>query len=306
MNEQLLKNLPCFVQVAKLGSFSAAARAMNITPAAVSKNVSILENLLKVRLFNRTTRNLNLTQEGFRLLQEADSAITLLENVFDHLKFQPDSPMGTVRISVANVVGKHLVLPLLPELHQRYPNIQYDLDFEDRLVDVVKEGYDLVIRGAKVADSSLILRPLMPLDIRLAASPEYLNLYGEPKTLDELNQHRHIFRRFANGQIVPWRFRCADGSFKLYYPSNQLLTVSDPEAVMIALLNNMGIGEVPNYLLEPALKAGRLKIILPKLHDKSEYQLVMLYPHKSLISERVKCVIDFFVEKFAKYRSFLK
>lgn len=169
------------------------------------------------------------------------------------------------------------------------------LDFDDHVVDIVKGGYDLVIRGGHIVDSSLILRPLMPLPLALAASITYLQKYAEPKTIEDLSQHKHIVRRFADGKMVMWQFHRFDGGVEAYSPSHIVLTVSDPEAIMQAVAQGIGIGEVPYYLLKPYLDSGEVKILMPKLHYAGDYQLVMLYPHRSLLAKRVVCTIEFFL-----------
>lgn len=297
LREDILKNLPYFVQTAQLGSFSAAAKAMNLTPSAISKNVSLLEQSLGFRLFNRTTRSLRLTEEGSALLQQTSNSLDTLATLIEQLKPISEEPMGVVKISVANVIGRHILLPLLDKFYQQYPKIQLFLDFDDHVVDIVKGGYDLVIRGGHIADSSLILRPLMPLPLALAASTTYLQKYAEPTTLAELAQHRHIIKRLADGKTIAWQFRRNDGGVDFYPAVQPILTVSDSEAIMQAVAQGIGIGEVPYYLLKPYLDSGEVKILMPKLHYAGDYQLVMLYPHRSLLAKRVVCTIEFFLQQ---------
>lgn len=303
MLDCLLKNLPFFIQTAQLGSFSAAASAMNLTPSAVSKNISQLETALGFRLFNRTTRNIRLTEEGKVLLKQATASLDTLSSVIEQLNPDTKNPSGMVKISVANVIGKNIVLPLLDKFYQQYPHIQLMLDFDDHVVDIIQGGYDLVIRGGHITDSSLIVRPLMDLPVALAASSDYLRQYTEPTSLAELSLHRHIVRRFSDGKIVAWQFRCADGGLEYYTPSNPILIVSDPEAIMKAVVSGIGIGEVPYYLLKSYLKTGKIKQLLPKWHYVGDYKLVMLYPHRSLLAKRVSSVIDFLVKELRKYNT---
>lgn len=297
MLDNLLKNLPYFIQTARLGSFSSAAKMMNLTPSAISKNISQLESALGFRLFNRTTRNLSLTDEGKILLQQATASLDNLSSVVEQLKLDTLDPSGIVKISVANVIGKNILLPILDKFYQRYPHIQLHLDFDDHVVDIIQGGYDLVIRGGHIAESSLIIRHLMPLPVGLAASPKYLQQYTEPTSIAELEQHRHIVRRFSDGKIAAWQFFRSDDSLECYTPNNAVLTVSDPEAIMKAVISGIGIGEVPYYLLKPYLETGKVKLLLPELHYVGDYELVMLYPHRSLLAKRVVSVIEFIVQQ---------
>lgn len=296
MLDSLLKNLPFFIQTAHLGSFSAAASAMNLTPSAVSKNISQLEAELGFRLFNRTTRSIRLTEEGEVLLKQATISLDTLSSVIEQLNPETKNPSGSVKISVSNVIGKNIVLPILDKFYQQYPHIQLFLDFDDHVVDIIQGGYDLVIRGGHIADSSLIVRPLMDLHVALVASSDYLQQYAEPTSLAELSRHRHIVRRFSDGKMATWQFKRADGGLEYYTPSNPVLIVSDPESIMKAVASGIGIAEVPYYLLKPYLDTEQIKLLLPQWHYRGDYKLVMLYPHRSLLAKRVSSVIEFFVQ----------
>ncbi|WP_150539799.1 LysR family transcriptional regulator [Actinobacillus vicugnae] len=287
-----IKHLIAFVQTAQSGSFTEAAVALDITPPAVSKSIAILEKSLGVRLFNRTTRSLSLTLEGEDFLKQIRPALEMLEHATDSLKASQNSPVGKVRISLLSAIGRHLILPLLPELQRLYPQIQLELDFNDRVIDFVKDGYDLVIRGGTIEESSMIARPLMTMTTTLVASPEYLAQFGEPKTMADLTQHRLIARRFLSGKLQLWHFQ-----EQPFEPHQAVLTFSDPEAVLEATLQHLGIAEVADYLAKPYLTQKRLKPILPKIYEKNHFPLVLEYPHRSQLAPRVKAMVDFLLAK---------
>ncbi|TCP92178.1 DNA-binding transcriptional LysR family regulator [Cricetibacter osteomyelitidis] len=291
------KHIAVFVQTARSGSFTAAAEQQNITPAAISKSIGILEKFLGVRLFNRTTRSLSLTAEGKEFLQQVQPALAMLEVAADTLKIAQSSPVGRVRISLPAAIGRHLVLPLLPELQSRYPQLQLELDFNDRVIDFVKDGYDLVIRGGVIEDSSLIQRPLMTMTTSLVAAPAYLARAGEPQSVADLHHHRLIARRFLSGKYQLWHFQ----DNQVIKPYQAAITCFDSEAVTNAALLGLGIAEVPDYLAKPYFADGRLQKLLPQLYRRNEFPLVLQYPHRTQLAPRVKAVADFFVEKAKRW-----
>ena len=275
------KILNAFIQTARHGSFTAAAQALGLTPAAVSKSVGQLEQSLNVRLFSRTTRSLSLTAEGDYFLCQAETALALLQQAAERIGGSEAQYVGSVRLSVSNVIGRNLVLPCLKTLQQRYPQLDIELDFEDKIIDFVKDGFDLVIRGGHIPDSSMISRALAPLHLCLAASPGYLAQYGIPRRVEDLPQHRLIARRFVSGKYSPWYFR-QDGALLPFEAARRVLTFSDPEACALAALDGSGIAEIPIYLALPHLQAGRLKVLLGDCHHVGDYRLVLQYAHRNL------------------------
>lgn len=202
MNAYDLRALNTFLHAAKHGSFTAAAQRLDLTPAAVSKSVAGLEQSLGVRLFQRATRSLHLTAEGERFFAQAQAALNLLEQAADSVR-GGSGVAGVVRISVSNIIGRHLLMPHVAELLERYPDLRLEIDFEDRVIDFVQAGYDLVLRGGTIADSSLVSRLIAPLRICLAASPDYLARHGTPHHIDDLPAHRLIMRHFLGGKLMP-------------------------------------------------------------------------------------------------------
>lgn len=288
-----------FVQAAERGSFAAAARVMGISAAAVSKNVAGLEQALGVRLMNRTTRSLQLTGEGRAFLEHARVAIDALEQAVDTVAAQRAEPVGRVRMTTSSGLGNAFLLPLLPELTERYPSLSFELDFEDRRVDLIKEGYDLAMRGGIFRDSSLVSRRICGIYTLLVASPEYLMRHGVPRTRTDLARHRSIAMRFLNGRHDAWAFKESDGRPSGTTPLNPVLTVSAPEAVVDAALRGIGIGQVGVLHVRHHLRSGRLKVLLADEHVSGEHEMALQYPHRALIAPRVRVTVEFLLEKLS-------
>lgn len=287
-----------FIQAAHSGSFTAAAQQLGLTTAAVSKNVSTLEKSLGIRLFNRTTRTLNLTDEGRLFAAQAAEAFELLQNAAENVRLAAgQDSAGSVRISLPNTVGRLFVVPHLAEWQKRHPLIRLDLDFDNRPVDFVKAGCDLAVRGGSIPDSSMVSRELAEMPLCLAASPDYLSRYGTPRFSDGLSAHRLIVRRLGTDQLMPWHFKNADGGIRTYLPAAPALILSEPEALLEATLAGCGIAELPLYLAQAHLKTGRLKTVLSKQHHKGSARLVLQYPHRALLAPRVRAAAEFLAEK---------
>jgi DNA-binding transcriptional LysR family regulator len=299
-SSQRVRAMLSFVQAADRGSFAAAARNLGISAAAVGKNVASLEAALGVRLMNRTTRSLQLTGEGLAFVERARTAIDALDAAIDAVAAQRAEPAGRVRISTSNAFGHRYVMPLLPGLQARYPALAVELDFDDRRVDLVQDGYDLALRGGVIEDSSLVSRHICQLVTVLVASPAYLHAHGKPKRLDELAAHRLISVRFLNGRVSPWSFTRSDGSIQEFLPAAPALTVSAPEASVEAALLGMGIAQVGVHHAWQELQAGRLKVLLPQHHHAGTRSLALQYPHRALVAPRVRVTVDFLLEALTR------
>ncbi|HEM7878881.1 LysR family transcriptional regulator [Burkholderia contaminans] len=293
-----------FVHAADGGSFAAAGRMLGITSAAVSKNVAGLEQALGVRLMNRTTRTLKLTDEGSVFLRQARVALDALDSAVDSIVAQRLGPQGRVRISTSAAFGREHLQPVLPGLLARYPGLSVEADFDDRIVDVVRDGYDIVIRGGNVHDSALVSRPVFRMNTVLVASPAYLASHGIPRAPGDLVAHRLIARRFLGGEVATWSFRTRDGSIVAVDPvETALLTFSAPEAVLQAARDGLGIAQVGVHLAWAHLRAGALKVLLHRHHLPGSYEMAMQYPHRALKASRVQATVDYLLDAFAANES---
>ncbi len=295
---QRVRAIISFVGAADAGSFAAAARIQGISSAAVSKNVAGLEQALGVRLMNRTTRKLSLTEEGAAFLQQARIAIEALDSAVDTVVARKMETRGHVRISTSAAFGRDQLIPALPGLRARYPALSVEVDFDDRITDIVRDGYDIAIRGGRIVDSSLVSRPVCRLNTVLVASTDYLAQHGVPHTPGELKAHHLIARRFLGGRVSPWGFSAEDGSLTTLEPESAVVTLSAPEAQVQAALLGLGIAQVGVHHALPHLQSGVLKVLLLGQHDPGHFEMVIQYPHRALIAPRVRATVEYLLETF--------
>lgn len=294
---QRVRAMLSFVQAADHGSFAGAARSLGISAAAVGKNVAGLEGALGVRLMNRSTRSLRLTGEGRAFLERAREAIQALDLAIDTVAAQRAEPAGRVRISVSNAFGHRYLLPLLPGLAAAHPLIVPEVDFDDRQVDVVRDGYDIAIRGGHIEDSSLVSRAICDLHTVLVASPAYLKAHGVPQRPGDLKAHRLIAVRYLNGSTSRWSLRDTPAKpAGEWLPEPAALVVSDPLAAVEAAVAGLGITQSGAHHAWQHLRAGRLRVLLPRHHESGRRQMVLQYPHRALVAPRVKATADHLLE----------
>jgi DNA-binding transcriptional LysR family regulator len=293
-----LQGLVSFVESAAGGSFTAAAARLDLTPAAVSKNVIRLEQQLQVRLFNRSTRRLKLTHEGEAFLAKAVQALRTLDDAVNEVTRAGGEPVGRVRISSGISFGRQYVLPVLPALARKHPQLQVDLSLDNRAVDLVAEGYDIGVRGGFIRDSSLVARRIARLPVVLVASPAYLRHHGIPRTPAELAQHRVFGVRFSAGHVATWRFRKPSGRGTVEWEPTAQVWVSDPEAMVDLALAGHGIVQTGLHHVAPYLRSGRLKLLLREQHDPDDREIVLHYPHRQFLSARVRVVVDTLLAHF--------
>jgi DNA-binding transcriptional LysR family regulator len=291
-----VRGLRAFTAAAQHLSFTRAAAELDVSPQAVAAAVARLERTLGVRLLNRSTRSMSLTGEGARLQPRAADALDRLRDAMAAAA-HGETPAGRVRLSVAASFARRFVLPALPRLAELHPALEIELALDDRRVDLIRDGFDIAIRGGVIADAALVSRPIAPLRAVLVASPRYLARAGVPTRSSELAAHRLIGLRFLSGAIQPWTF--ADrGDAAL--PSDALV-VSDPEAAVQAAELGLGIAAVGVHNALPALRAGRLKVVLPDAVRPTPRELSIQYPHRDRVAPRVRAVIDHLLAAWAKH-----
>lgn len=297
---QRVRAMLSFVQAADRGSFAAAARMLGISAAAVGKNVAGLEGALGVRLMNRSTRSLQLTSEGQVFLQGAREAIDALDAAIDTVAAQRAEPSGRVRISSSHAFGHRYLMPLLPRLAEQHPALVLEVEFDDRRVDIVRDGFDLAVRGGQLEDSSLVSRHIFNLHTVLVASPQYLAQFGVPKRVEDLPQHRLIAVRFLNGTTSPWSFAVRGGKTLERLPSPHALLVSEAQAAVEAAVNSMGIAQVGLHHAWHFLQEGQLKVVLARQHQSGKRSMALQYPHRALVAPRVRVTVDFLMHEWAQ------
>ncbi|WP_312708806.1 LysR substrate-binding domain-containing protein [Stenotrophomonas sp.] len=285
--------LLAFVRTAEAGSIVGAARALGLTASAVGKRLVRLEQDLGARLFHRTTRRLHLTEEGELLLQRCRRALDELSEAQADLAQRQHAPRGLLRIGLPTI-GYRFLLPVLPGFQQRYPQVQLELEFNDRLVDVVNEGLDAVIRSGDLADSSLTARQLGTFRFIVCAAPPLLRAHGSPQRQADL---RHLpavrFRVPTSGKLQPWTLPGHSGDAAADMATG--MTCNNMEAVLAAAIGGMGAAWMPDFLAADALADGRLQDVLPAVpHQQGQFSL--LWPGNRQPSARLRVFIDYLVE----------
>lgn len=294
-----LSGLMAFVRTADLGSFVMAGRVLGLSASAVGKAVTRLEQQLGIRLFQRSTRSLRLTEEGRafhercrRILDDLDDARAMLARTLD-------VPRGRLRVSTP-IVSYHLLLPVLPEFMERYPEIEIDLDFNDRLVDLIDEGVDVAIRSGELPDSRLMARTLRPYQMLLCAAPSYLERHGRPECPRDLDAHLGIRFRYPNsGKLQAWPLTLPPGEAELR--TRTVLTCNNMEALRGATVAGLGIGCMPDFLVRDPLARGELLTLLDDRIDAPGH-FSLIWPSNRNLSPKVRVFVDFIGERLFSTR----
>lgn len=271
-----LSELSAFVAIAQQGSFSAAARAMGVTPSALSHTMRALEARLNVRLFNRTTRSVALTEAGEQLLRRAAPAIEDLEDAVNEVTSAQHRPSGSIRISCSENATKPLVQHVLPAFLAQYPDIQIEFVVDTRLVDIVAGGFDAGIRVFDDVPRDMIAVRFGPdMEFAAVASPEYVEINGVPKSPDDLLAHRCIRFRFESGALYRWELE--HRGKRVTVDVQGPMTLGNMNLMVDAALAGIGIAWVPVSLIGEHLSAARLVHLLPQW-SPSFAGLCLYYP----------------------------
>lgn len=282
-----------FVRTAETLSFVGAARSLGLSASAVGKSVARLEATLGVRLLHRTTRRVSLTDEGALLYQRCRSILDDLEEVEDLVAAASSAPRGRLRVGLP-AIGYRFLGPVLADFRDRYPEVNLDLDFDDRIVDLLEARLDVVIRSGPLPDSSLMARRLGGFRFVLCAAPAYLARAGVPQHVSDLETHALVrFRAPGSARLQPLPFRAAPPS-----PSGSpaALVCTNMEAVRDAALRGLGIAACPDFLVEDAIRAGDLLTVLPDALEASGV-FWALWPSSRHLSPRLRAFVDFAAER---------
>ena len=281
--------IPTFLAAADCQSFSAAARQLGMTPAAISKNIRQLEQRLEMVLFARNTHFVMLTEEGMRLRDE----IAPLWQALDQVLLNPTTePVGLLRISVIPGFGRHSLMPLLYEFQQRYPRIRMELSMEARNVNLISERIDVAIGIQASNDSRVVARYLCEMKMLMVASPDYLARYGEPQTPQDLIHHRClVHRNTGSGRVEPWLNDDA-----IIDESQAGFITTSPDTLVDAALCGMGIVYLADWYLKQSLSQGKLHIILPSFSP--EPRKIWAKYAGGKLSPRVRALVDYLSEQY--------
>ena len=301
-----LNHLECFVQSAEGGSFSVAARRLGLTPAAVSKNVARLEARLGVRLFQRSTRRLTLTEGGERFLAQVGGALATLQEAVAGIDKDDGQPAGTLKVSMGQAFGREHVLPMMGDFLVRYPAILPDWHFDNQQVDLVGEGFDAAIGGGFELSAGLVARELARIHVVAVASPAYMAGREAPRQPSDLAMLDALVRRSSpTGRLRSWTLRRtrarsggtpgeAEDTVDLPRPR---AIFNDPEAIAHAALMGLGVAMLPMPFVERGLRSGELVRLLPDWYQDNG-AVWLYYPSKKLLPPKTRVFIDFVLERF--------
>ncbi|MGO4331590.1 LysR substrate-binding domain-containing protein [Cupriavidus sp. M-11] len=297
MKTDLASELEFFVLVARHGNLSAAARELDLTPPAATKRLALMEGRLGVRLVNRTTRSISLTNEGETYLAYATRILADLREMEDAVSSSGAEPRGLLRVNATLGFGRTTIAPLVSDFARRYPNVEVQLEVTDRPVDLVESGFDLAIRFGALPDNRLNARRIMSNRRFLCASPVYLDKFGTPTTLAELVSHRCIIHRQNDGAHGVWRFLHKRQSEVVKVDG--ALSSNDGDIVLGWALDGHGILIRSEWDLAKYLESGRLRVVLPDFALPSA-DLFVYYPQRRNQTARARTFIDFLVAQFQK------
>lgn len=291
--------LEFFVTLNREGSLAATARALNITPPAVTMRLAAMEARLGVRLVNRTTRKISLTSEGELYLLHASRILLDLRDMENQVASGSQTPRGTIRLNATLGFGRTVVAPLVSRFCKQYPDVQVNLEVTDRPVDLIENGFDLAIRFGELPDSRLNARRIMSNRRFLCASPLYLQQHGTPHTLSDLQQHRCIVHRQNIEAHGSWRF--SKGKITELIKVDAALASNDGDIVMEWALDGLGILIRSEWDLNRYLESGRLTRILTD-YTLPSADLFVYYPGQQHLPARVRKLIDFLVDELAQQK----
>lgn len=288
----VLTGMAIFTAVVENNSLAGAARHMNLSPSVVSKQLSALEDRLGVRLLNRTTRRVSLTEVGAAYYERCKRILADVDEAEAAVTTAHSSPRGLLRITAPTTFAHRHVAPHLPAFVDRFPEVQIQLLVADRLVDLVEEGVDLAIRIAQLKDSSLIARKLAPNHRKLVASPEYLKRWGTPGKPRDLNDHA-LLTLLPGSSINDWHF-VVDGEETIIRAKGDIVT-NNGDAILALALSGAGLAMLAAHVVGEYLQSGALVSVLDE-YVREDVPIYAVYPSNRHLSPKVRALVDFLVE----------
>lgn len=282
-----------FVAAVDAGGFSAAARLLDLTPSAVSKQISRLETRLGARLLNRSTRRISLTAAGREFYDRSRTILADIDEAERAVGQASAVPQGTLRVTASISFGQRQIVPLIPDFTARYPNVRVEVIFSDRMIDIIEDGVDVAVRVSAPSDSALIARQLVPDRRVVCASPDYLAQRGQPNAPEDLSRHNALI--YSTVYSDTWRFDGPAGSRAVRVPSS--FAANSGEAIRDMAIAGHGIARLATFLVGPDIKAGRLVELLPDWRDPQENIIHAVFPSRRLVPPATRAFVDFLVEK---------
>jgi DNA-binding transcriptional LysR family regulator len=277
-----------FVAVVEQGGFTAAARQLNVSTSFVSRQVTRLEDQLDVRLLQRTTRKVHLTEMGQVYYERSREILDQLESLESEMADLQEKPKGLVRITAAGEYAERFIAPAVAEFVAKYPEVSVDLEVSMQVVDIVEEGFDIAIRMSPLTDSSLIARKVEQRRIMVCASPSYLNEHGRPKTPEELRTHNCL--TFPD---MPWRFKYPDRVQEIKVRGTW--KSNNGRVLVAAARQGIGVVRFSEYYLEALVSSGELEIVLQD-YEVDDAATWIIYPNRRHLPTRVRYLVEFLLD----------
>lgn len=288
--------MQAFIRVVDSGSFTAAAEALGIPKATLTRGVQELEAHLRTQLLNRTTRRVGVTPDGALYYERASRLLAELDEVEGSLSQQGRAPHGRLRVDMPGAIARLFIIPALPDFYARYPDIQLELGVGDRPVDLVAERVDCVLRGGEIQDPNLIARRVGEFELIVCASPGYLKRHGRPEHPSQLNEaHFPTLRYFSarTGQVIPDILHRGDETVQVL--GHPRLAVNDGDAYMTAAMADLGVFTGARFVVEPLLARGELVQLFPDW-KLDPIPLHIAFPPNRHLSTRLRVFVDWVVE----------
>jgi LysR family transcriptional regulator for bpeEF and oprC len=299
MASDRLGSIVAFVRVAELGGFAAAGRNLGISPSAISKSVSRLEERLQLRLFHRTTRSLTMTEDGKLFFDRCRSILKDLDRAEEDMRERAARPSGILRIELPTALGRLRIVPTLGRLTTLYPELRIAATFADTVTDPIAEGIDAVVRIGEPRDERLMIKRVGTIKYIVCASPSYLAAHGEPRTLEDLKDHDCVRRVSHYGpKFAPWRFASPGSSETFEHHVEGTLSFDNPDAMVDVGLSGAGLVQLHTYMAEPHIKTGKLVEVLAPLAAAGP-PISVLFPSSKNLAPKVRAFIDFVTEVLA-------
>ncbi len=295
-------DIVAYVRVVEAHSFVAAAQTLGMSPSAISKAVSRLEERLGARLLNRTTRSLSLTDVGASFYEHCREALAQLDHAESEVSESRGIPRGRLRVDVPVSLGRRIIVPALPRFLAQYPEISVQMSMNDRVIDLVQEGIDAALRVGNLSDSSLVARRIGQLRGVTCASPDFIERYGAPGDPTELPPE-HCLQMFkvGNNQIREWVFRKGEVEHKITPAAR--LSFSDPESAVAAAVSGAGFVRSLDFTVEAQIASGLLKPVLEDWNDGAYWPVSVVYPQHRQPTAKIRAFIDFVAGLFPQTQS---
>ena len=294
--DNTFSTIPIFVAVVECGSFSLAAEKLGVTKSAISKRVTQLEDELGIRLLNRTTRKLSLTEAGKRYYDHVSQALALAQQGMDAVTELQGEPKGKLKITAPMSFGVLYIAPIIAEFLEQFPKVTIDLQLEDQMVDLIEGEFDLAIRIGNLPISNLVAKRLVNCKSVLCASPEYIKRNGSPQKPSDLIGHNCLVYSYFRGGSE-WTFEQQHNEFKVIPKGNFI--VNNSEAIRRALIEGLGVGQLPTFLVSKDILSGKLQPIMTP-YSLPEHAIYAVFPERKHLPHKVRAFMEFVAEKLGR------